>query len=281
MRTTAPLATIALAWALAGCAGSGARALGPEPVVVVGDAVVAPKGKSASNADGAEPHLARQQALEDAEQGGIIGLLGSDETRLGGIFGSSDDIEGEGVALGGPVGIIGGVPGGSLGGVPGGVVGGGFGAGGLGISGGGGRADGVGLGSLGAIGHGSGYGAGSLFGSVGLGGRSSGPRAKVRFDSATVTGPLAAEVVQRVAGEHTQDVEDCYLLEAARDAHPRGRVTLAISIDAAGSVTEVRVPETTLWTRDLPSCIAQAIGAWKFPPPAQGGEVKVILPVNL
>jgi len=273
MRTKAPLATIALAWALTGCAGSAARALGPEPVVVVGDGAVAPKGKNAGNADGTDPQPGRQKALEDAQETGILGAIEGEGGSLGGIFGGL--IGGGGTHdLGGPVGIIGGVPGGVVGGMPG---GGGSGSGGLGLSGGG-RDEGIGIGTL-VMSHSSG--AGSAYGFGGLGVRGSGPRAKVRFDSATVTGPLPVEVVQRVAGEHTQDVEDCYLLEAARDAHPRGRVTLAISIDAGGSVTEVRVPETTLWTRDLPSCIAQAIGAWKFPPPAQGGEVKVILPVNL
>jgi hypothetical protein len=274
MRSKAPFATIGVALALFGCAGGQARPAGPAPVIVVGEEAVAPKGKYAIKgpAEGSDPQLARLEAIEDAKKYGILGVLGSGkgEGVLSSPFGSLDDDVGViGGVLGGPVGVLGG--GGS-----------GFGSGGLGLSGigGGGRGEGIGLGSIGTIGRGSG--AGSAFGYGGLGVRGSGGRrAKVRFDSATVTGPLPAEAVQRVADDHQQDVEDCYLLEVARDAEPRGRVTLAITIDGQGSVTEVRVPETTLWTRDLPSCIAQAIGAWKFPPPASGGEVKVVLPVNL
>jgi hypothetical protein len=257
MRTKAPLATLALASALSGCAGSQARPADPGPVIVVGDVAVAPKGKNATDADGTAPQLAQQKAIEEAGEAGIIGVLtGKEEGNIDRVLGGSSGDEGS-VMLSGPVGVGGGV---------GGVVS-GFGKGG-----------GIGVGRIGLLHQGSG--AGSAFGYGGLGVRG-GRRAKVRFDDATVTGPLPAEAVQRVADDHRQDVEDCYLLEAAREADPRGRVTLAISIDGGGSVTEVRVPETTLWTRDVPSCIAQAIGAWKFPAPAQGDEVKVILPVNL
>jgi len=269
MRMKAPLATLALGCALTACAGGQARPAGPSPVVVVGESV-APKAKDAQKEG---PQLVRQQALEDAAQSGIIGLLG----------GSEDSDELDGVEGGVEGGVLGGILGGrttTMGG-PVGVIGSGSGSGGFGGLGvgGGGRGEGLSAELIGPLRPGSG--AGSAFGYGGLGVRGGGPRAKVRFDGATVTGSLPAEVVQRVAGEHAQDVEDCYLLEAARDAHPRGRITLAITIDGQGSVTEVRVPETTLWTRDLPSCVAQAIGAWKFPPPAAGGEVKVILPVNL
>jgi tetratricopeptide (TPR) repeat protein len=87
----------------------------------------------AGPSDNADPHLARQAALREAAEFGMIGMLnagaGGDPTSARGNMWGDD-------------------------------VGDSFGAGGLGLSGigegGGGRGDGVGLGSIGAIGHGAG-----------------------------------------------------------------------------------------------------------------------------
>jgi hypothetical protein len=256
---------ITAAGCLGGCAASQARSAAPAPVVVVGETAKTEKGREGAITpkDSPDPHLARQAALEEASKYGLLGVLG----------GTDPDDEAGGVVGG----IVGGVPGSA------------FGSGGLGLSGvgvgGGGQGEGIGIGTLGTLGHGSVVGGilggpGDAFGYGGLGLRGSSARAKPRLEEATVMGPLTREVVQRVASDHMQDVEDCYALEAQRSS-PRGRIMLAFTIDGTGRVTEVRVPDAAQSMRELPSCIGQVLGTWKFPPPTGGSEVKVLLPLSI
>ncbi|MDI3289323.1 AgmX/PglI C-terminal domain-containing protein [Polyangium sp. 15x6] len=252
-------ALAAAAWLVGGCASSAARSTGPEPVVMVGDGV---KAKTAD-----KPTNDRSATLvkdpEDAAEYGMIGLLQRPGENLP------------------PGGEEGGVEGGVFGGVVGGVLGGPVGVyGGLGLSGvgigGGGTGEGIGIGSLGTIGHGSGSGHGSGFG---YGSSRPHERVKARIEAATITGPLTDEVVQRILVDHRDDVQDCYLLESKRGSHVRGRMMLSFTIDGAGRVDEVWVPESSFWTRELTSCVAQVVGTFRFPAPPQGAQVKVLVPV--
>ncbi|MDC3957508.1 AgmX/PglI C-terminal domain-containing protein [Polyangium jinanense] len=249
-------ALAAAAWLVGGCANSAARSTGPEPVVMVGDGVKAkPADKPIQTATGDKAAVLEKDPAEPAEYG-IIGVLqGADSNKgLGSIFGSEGGVVGG--VVGGPVGVYGGL-----------------GLSGVGI-GGGGTGEGIGLGTLGTVGHGSGYGHGSGFG---YGSSRPHERVKARIEAATITGPLTDEVVQRILVDHRDDVQDCYLLESKRGAHVRGRMTLSFTIDGAGRVDEVWVPESSFWSRELTSCVAQVVGTFRFPaPPAQ---VKVLVPV--
>ncbi|HVK64133.1 MAG TPA: AgmX/PglI C-terminal domain-containing protein [Polyangium sp.] len=261
MHNQARVAALAAAWLVGGCASSAARSAGPEPVVMVGDGV---KAKAADKPAVVEvkndPNDARRKALEEAAEYGMVGVL-----------------------QGGPGELIGGVEGGVFGGVVGGAVGGGvlggpskvFGTGGIGLSGigigGGGTGEGVlGLGSIGTLGHGVGHGGGSS---------RPGERVKARIEAATITGPLTGDVVQRILADHRADVQDCYLLESKRGNRVRGRMTLSFTIDGAGRVDEVWVPESTFWQHELASCVAQVVGTFRFPAPPQGSQVKVLVPI--
>jgi len=246
----APLALVA-ASLLAGC-GASARAQGPEPVVVVGDNVKSVKP--------AEPKLSREEArariIEEAKKMGLLGALN----------GSAINTLGEAAAPD----LFGGVPGGVVGGV---IGSGGSGFGGIGLKGvglgGGGTGEGIGIGSIGTLSH------------SGLGYLGASDRVKAKIDSATVEGPLLPDIVQRILGDHRQDMQDCYLLEVGRNVgYPRGQITLVFTIDAKGEVSEVQVSESTFAAPYLQSCIAQTIGAFKFPPPNPAGEVKVTVPVS-
>ncbi|MDC0746658.1 AgmX/PglI C-terminal domain-containing protein [Polyangium mundeleinium] len=251
------VALAATAWLVGGCASSAARSAGPEPVVMVGDGVKAKAADKPSTAATNDPNDARRKALEEAAEYGMVGVL----------QGSGDNLA-----------PVDGVEGGVFGGVVGGVVGGPskvFGSGGLGLSGigigGGGTGEGVlGLGSIGTIGHGSGHGVGSS---------RPGERVKVRIEAATITGPLTDDVVQRILADHREDVQDCYLLESKRGNRVRGRMTLSFTIDGAGRVDEVWVPESTFWQHELASCVAQVVGTFRFPAPSQGSQVKVLVPI--
>ncbi|TKD04966.1 AgmX/PglI C-terminal domain-containing protein [Polyangium fumosum] len=253
MHNQARVAALATAaWLVGGCASGAARSAGPEPVVMVGDGVKAKAADKPGTTATNDPNDARRKALEEAAEYGMVGVL-----------------------QGGPGELIGGVEGGVFGGVAGGGVLGGpskvFGTGGIGLSGigigGGGTGEGVlGLGSIGTVGHGYGYGSSRP-----------GERVKARIEAATISGPLTDDVVQRILADHREDVQDCYLLEAKRGNRVRGRMTLSFTIDGAGRVDEVWVPESTFWQRELASCVAQVVGTFRFPAPAQ--QVKVLVPV--
>jgi TonB family protein len=201
------------------------------------------------------PDEARRKALEEAAQYGMLSLLGAGEpSRSSAILGPAN-----------PSDVWGGVVGGTIGA-------GGF--GGLGLSGGGGTGEGIGLGTIGTLGSGSSSG----FGHGGLG--TSSDRVKAKIEAATVEGPLLGEVVQRILGDHREDLQACYLLEIARGGRPRGRVTLVFTIDPKGDVIDVRVPEASLGQRDLQACVAQVTGTFKFPAPSTSSDVKVTVPIN-
>jgi len=235
----------------AGTPGQTAKA----PVIVVGEA-----SKRVAAAKPETKVDEKKQALDKALEYGILGALNGS-----GAEGTLD--------LNPSLGVLGGDSIGRLGGISG-VIGGPgstFGTGGLGLSGvglgGGGSGEGIGIGSIGTL---QGYGSGSL----------SGDRVQARLDKVTIEGPLLADVVQRILGDHQTDVQDCYRLEHARSAWARGRLTLVFKIDAKGQVNAVMIPEATLTSRDMLACVAQVIGALEFPPPNPSADVLVTLPIT-
>jgi hypothetical protein len=142
--------------------GTGTRAKGEEgsmgnPNVTATNKRYAVKGP----ADNQDPHIAKQAALRDAMEFGMIGLLnsgaGGDPNAPTAPWGRDDSLGNDPMS--------------ARGNMWGDAIGDGFGAGGLGLSGigegGGGRAEGqgIGLGSIGTIGHGAGTGTGQGFGS--------------------------------------------------------------------------------------------------------------------
>src|SRR5258706_1150876 len=139
--------------------------------------------------DNQDQHLARQAALREATEFGMIGLLNTGaagdpnaptapwgrDTSLG-----SDEISARGNMWGDEIGDA-------------------FGAGGLGLSGigegGGGRGEGIGLGNIGTLGHGAGVGTGPGLGAGHgrLGGSHQTKAPKVRMGATTVSGRLPPE----------------------------------------------------------------------------------------
>ncbi|HMY19737.1 MAG TPA: FHA domain-containing protein, partial [Polyangium sp.] len=109
--------------------------------------------------DNTDPHIARQAALRDAAEFGMIGLLnagaGGDPNAPTAPWGRDDSLGNDPLS--------------ARGNMWGDNIGDSFGAGGLGLSGigegGGGRGEGIGLGNIGTIGHGAGTGTGQGFGS--------------------------------------------------------------------------------------------------------------------
>lgn len=251
MQTAAPLVTSLMAASLLGGCASGSTAAGQansnHPVVVVTTAQSATKRSSDKPA---APKIDQAKVAKESERlAGILGVLrGSGEGDVNDVFG----------------GVVGG-------------VGEAFGTGGLGVRGVGISAGGAGglggLGTIGTIGHGSGFGRPAFD-------TGSNDRAKVKFGNVVVTGPLMVDVVQRHVDDHRDDVQSCHRLEQAHAASRWGSVTLRFTIDETGRVSDVHVYESTLYSRDLESCIAHAIGAFEFPRPGSGGLITVLLPIS-
>ena len=108
--------------------------------------------------DNPDPHIARQAALQEAPEFGMIGLLnvgaGGDPNAPTAPWGRDDSLGNDPLS--------------ARGNMWGDAIGDSFGAGGLGLSGigegGGGRGEGIGLGNIGTLGHGAGTGTGQGFG---------------------------------------------------------------------------------------------------------------------
>ncbi|MBX7191531.1 MAG: AgmX/PglI C-terminal domain-containing protein [Sandaracinaceae bacterium] len=226
--------------------------------------------------DNQDPHMARQQAIDQARTAGAIGVL----QQMAGAWNSPTSPYGQDTALGTD-------PMSALGALMGDQIGGNFGFGGLGLRGtgrgGGGTGEGtIGLGNLGTIGHGAGTGSGSGYGS-GAGGfrgrAASVPR--IRTGEADVRGSLSREVIRRVIRRHINEVRFCYEQELAQRPDLAGRVTVSFIISATGAVQTASVANTTLNNARVEGCVAQAVRRWTFPAPDGGGAVLVNYPFVL
>ncbi len=228
-------------------------------------------------ADNPDPHMARQQAIDQARTAGAIGVLQS----MAGAWNSPTSPYGQDSALGTD-------PMSALGALMGDQIGGNFGFGGLGLRGtgrgGGGTGEGtIGLGTLGTIGHGAGTGSGSGYGSGagGFRGRSASvPRVRAGGD-AEVRGSLSREVIRRVIRRHINEVRFCYEQELSQRPDLAGRVTVSFIISATGAVQTASVANTTLNNARVEGCVAQAVRRWTFPAPDGGGAVLVNYPFVL
>jgi TonB family protein len=226
--------------------------------------------------DNTDPHMAREQAIDQARTAGAIGVL----QQMAGAWNSPTSPYGQDTALGAD-------PMSALGALMGDQIGGNFGFGGLGLRGtgrgGGGTGEGtIGLGNLGTIGHGAGTGSGSGYGSGagGFSGRSASvPR--IRTGEADVRGSLSREVIRRVIRRHINEVRFCYEQELAQRPDLSGRVTVSFIISATGAVQTSSVANTTLNNARVEGCVAQAVRRWTFPAPDGGGAVLVNYPFVL
>jgi hypothetical protein len=224
--------------------------------------------------DNADPHIARQAALREAVEFGMIGLLNTGaagdpnaptapwgrETSLG-----MDEVSAMGNMWGDEIGDA-------------------YGAGGLGLSGigegGGGRGEGIGLGSIGTIGHGAGTGTGQGFGAGHgrLGGSHKTSAPKVRMGATTVSGRLPKEVIQRIVRQNYGRFRLCY--EKGLGANPslEGRVSVRFVINRNGSVSNVSNGGSSIPDAGVVNCVVRAFYGLSFPKP-EGGIVTVTYPI--
>lgn len=224
--------------------------------------------------DNKDPHIARQAALREAQEFGMIGLLNTGaagdpnaptapwgrDTSLG-----TDDVSAMGNMWGDEIGDA-------------------YGAGGLGLSGigegGGGRGEGIGLGSIGTFGHGAGTGTGQGFGSghgrLGGSHRTKAPR--VRMGATTVSGRLPPEVIQRIVRQNFGRFRLCYEQGLAKNPNLEGRVQVRFVIGRDGSVSNVGNGGSDIPDSGVVSCVIRAYYGLSFPQP-EGGIVTVVYPI--
>lgn len=224
--------------------------------------------------DNPDPHLARQAALRDAAEFGMIGLLnsgmGGDPDAPTAPWGrdeslGTDDLSARGNMWGDSIGDS-------------------FGAGGLGLSGigegGGGRGEGIGLGSIGTIGHGAGTGTGQGFGSGSgrLGGAHRTKPPSVRMGGTSVSGRLPPEVIQRIVRQNFGRFRACYEAGLRNNPNLAGRVAVRFVIGRDGSVGSVGNGGSDLPDGGVVSCVVRAFYGLSFPQP-EGGIVTVTYPI--
>jgi hypothetical protein len=221
-----------------------------------------------------DPHIARQAALREAMEFGMIGLLNTGaagdpnaptapwgrDTSLG-----TDEVSAMGNMFGDEIGDA-------------------YGAGGLGLSGigegGGGRGEGIGLGSIGTLGHGAGTGTGQGFGSGHgrLGGSHRTKAPQVRMGATTVSGRLPPEVIQRIVRQNYGRFRMCYEQGLAKNPNLEGRVTVRFVIGRDGSVSNVSNGGSDIPDSGVVGCVIRNYYGLSFPQP-EGGIVTVVYPI--
>ncbi len=224
--------------------------------------------------DNADPHIARQAALKEAQEFGMIGLInvgaGGDPNAPTAPWGRDDSLGNDPLS--------------ARGNMWGDAIGDAFGAGGLGLSGvgegGGGRGEGIGLGNIGTLGHGAGTGTGQGFGNGHgrLGGAHQTKSPSLRQGTTQVNGRLPPEVIQRIVRQNFGRFRLCYENGLRNNPTLSGRVSVKFVIDRSGAVSTAQDGGSELPDQGVISCVVRGFGNLSFPQP-EGGIVTVVYPI--
>ncbi len=236
-------------------------------------------GRFAIEGNNPQPYISKQQALREAADFGMIGLL---NTGIGS--------KNEPVAPWGQLTSDGADPLSANGNMWGSQIGNGYGPGGLGLTGlgegGGGLGEGIGLGDgIGTVGHGrgdgcptcQGFGDGNGDGFLRRRGHNAEAPNPMRQGESTINGRLPPETIQRVVRANFGRYRACYQSALAQNPNLQGRVVVRFVIGRNGTVSSAS------GSGDLPnpgviSCVAGAFQGLSFPPP-DGGIVTVSYPL--
>ena len=216
-----------------------------------------------------DPQLARQQAIEQARNAGI---LGSTALVQGGAFAS---LTGTGDISSGfdDTNIYGGLLGNEAGEMNGGF---GFGRSGFGPGGGGTGWGTIGTGRYGTIGHGSGTGSG-----YGVGGGRGGMRGRtaavptVSIGQPNAQGDLDKAIIRRYIKRNIQKITYCYEKQLLAKPGLAGTVSTQFFITPNGNVASATGSGVD---PEVANCVADVIKGIEFPKPKGGGGVQVNYP---
>jgi FHA domain len=220
------------------------------------------------------PELAKDKAMRDAQNFGLIGLLNA------GVAGSpgptawfgADHAVGNDVATydgnmwGDTIGESGGTGGLSLTGIG---------------DGGGGLGEGIGLGNVGTLGNGDGLGKhqgfGNNVGRLAMGHHPHGP-GQMRPGATSVSGHLPPAVIQRIIRQNFGRFRMCYEQGLARNPNLEGRVAARFVIGRDGAVSNVSNGGSDIPDSGVASCVLNAFYGLSFPAP-EDGIVTVVYPI--
>jgi FHA domain len=257
--------------------GTGARAKHEEGAM--GNQTSRQHNKRFANAgpkENTDVHLARDRALREAQNYGIIGLLNAglagDPKAPTALFGRETSLGNDEMS--------------AMGNMFGAEIGEAFGQGGLGLTGigegGGGRGEGVGLGDIG-IGHGCCLGGGQGFG-MGHGRLTGAHATKVprvgMIGQTTVSGRLPPEVIQRIVRQNFGRFRMCYTQGLTNNPNLEGRVAARFVIGRDGAVSNVSNGGSDIPDSGVVQCVLSAFYGLSFPQP-EGGIVTVVYPIML
>lgn len=262
-----------------------AAAAAPSPVSPASPAAEAPPPPAAKTTsrvlDNVDPQQARQAALREATEFGLIGALGNGASGEPAATGSAKD---QAAPWGrdsspGDAGVS------ARGNMWGDEVTGAFGSGGLALSGigrgGGGRpdepaADASSAVSRSAAAAGQGFGAGHGR----LGGSHGASAPKVRVGTAQVSGRLPTEVIQRIVRQNFGRFRLCYEEGLSRNPNLAGKVGVRFVVGRDGNVSNVSNGGSDLPDAAVTACVLSAFYGLTFPQP-EGGIVTVVYPILL
>jgi hypothetical protein len=236
-------------------------------------------------ADNADPKLARDKALREAADWGMIGLLAMDRGSVNAPTAAWADDKALGKDAENHLGQMWGAEAGDA-----------WGLGGLGLSGngegGGGIYQGIGLGKIGTMGHGDGciaapgkpcgMGIGPGGEGIGHGGkmmRDHVPTAKMpREGNPTVNGRLPGEVIQRIVRQNFGRFRNCYESSLRTNPSLTGRVSVKFVIGRDGGVMMASDGGSDLPDQTVIACVTRGFQNLSFPSP-EGGVVTVTYPL--
>lgn len=224
--------------------------------------------------DNPNPHLARAEALQMAQDFGMVGLLasaGGSQNAPTAPWGQSDALGNDALS--------------ARGNMWGETLGEAAGSGGLGLSGigegGGGRYEGIGLGRIGTIGNGDGGGTGTGIGN-GHGLLQAGHKVKspgMRTGIPTASGRIPPEVIQRIVRQSSGRFRGCYETALRGNPNLAGRVSVRFVIGRDGAVSNAANGGSDLPDAAAVSCVVRAFYGLSFPAP-EVGIVTVTYPIS-
>ncbi len=259
-------------------ADQGSGAPSPGEAGMMGSQTSPAKNKRfAMSTNSPERNLSRREALQDAENFGMVELLGMHAAAVnagptspwGTSASGNDAVMANGNMWGEEIGEAGGSNGLHLSGIG---------------EGGGGKFEGVGVGNISTIFGGAGdctsgpcNGIGKSTGHIQAGHKVGSP--KVRIASPNVSGRIPPEVIQRVVRQNFGRFRACYEIGLRNNPNLEGRVAVAFTIGRDGAVGGASNAGSSLPDSGVVSCVASSFRGLSFPAPEQG-IVTVTYPIS-